>query len=228
MARHLTNVDLTGQRRGMLVAIRYSHRTANGHYWIWRCDCGNEKPIRAADVLREKQTSCGCVHVTHGATRGGKLSPEYMSWYGMRQRCLNPNATGYENYGGRGIKVCDRWRESFESFFADVGPRPSPDHSIDRIDSDGHYEPENVRWATRTEQNRNKRGLHMLTVDGETMCLRDWARRTNIDETTLARRVGKLGWSHERAVKTPVGSVKGKGRPRKVRPSRGDDTTAPT
>ena len=205
----LNNVDLTGQRRGKLVGVAFSHKNANGNYWTFRCDCGVEKPIRAADVMRSKQTSCGCVHVKHGATRGtttgSTVSPEYMSWRAMLARCLNPKATGYENYGGRGITICAAWKDSFAQFLADMGPRPTLDHSLDKIDNDGNYEPGNCRWATTLEQNQKKRSLVMLTVDGETACLAEWARRSGLYEDTLRRRVLLLGWDHERAVKTPVG-----------------------
>lgn len=205
--RTLTGVALTGERHGMLMALAFSHKNRNGTYWLFRCDCGVEKPIRAADVRRSKQTSCGCVHTTHGASRGtttgGKVSPEYMSWRAMLARCNNPKAAGYENYGGRGIKVCDRWANDFAAFLADMGERPSLDHSLDKIDNDGDYKPVNCRWATTLEQNQKKRSLVMMTIDGETLCLAEWARRSGIPEATLRARVAVRGWDHERAVKTP-------------------------
>ena len=197
--------ELTGRRFGMLVAISPAHLD-DAHQWHWNvhCDCGNQqKTVRAHDLLTGKQTSCGCVHVTHGATKGGKPTPEYLSWRGMLARCTNPKATGFENYGGRGVTVCERW-QSFALFLEDMGPRPNITDSIDRIDNDGNYEPGNCRWATTLEQNQKKRSLVMLTVDGETSYLADWARRVGLDEDTLRKRVLKLGWDHRRAVMTPT------------------------
>lgn len=116
--------------------------------------------------LRSGHTqSCGCYflevcherNLTHGATREGRFSPEYQSWVGMIARCENPRKQHWAHYGGRGIRVCARWRKSFEAFFADMGRKPAPNHSIDRIDVDGNYEPGNCRWATQAEQIKNRR-----------------------------------------------------------------------
>jgi hypothetical protein len=119
----------------------------------------------------------------------------------MRQRCSNPNTDRYEHYGGRGIAICERW-QSFEDFYADMGPRPSPKHSIDRIDVDGDYEPGNCRWATPAEQARNKRSNLMLTHDGRTQTITEWARETRIPLMTISRRL-KSGWPVDRAL-SPV------------------------
>jgi hypothetical protein len=111
----------------------------------------------------------------------------------MIQRCMNPNASGYENYGGRGIKVCDRWLNSFEAFREDMADRPSEDHSLDRYpNNDGNYEPGNVRWATWDQQCRNKRTNRWITYEGKTLILEDWATQLGITPPTLARRLAKL------------------------------------
>lgn len=200
-----TRAELTDRRFGKLVAVSPAESIRGQWLWNVRCDCGNPTPktVRAHDLLTGKQTSCGCVHVTHGATRGGKCSPEYLSWRSMVARCNNPRATGFANYGGRGITICAQWRD-FATFLADMGPRPSPKHSLDRKLSDGNYEPGNCKWSTTAEQNRNKRSLRMLTVNGETTYLAEWARKKGIGEDTLKRRIDKLGWDHARAVLTPV------------------------
>ena len=102
----------------------------------------------------------------------------YLQWHNMIRRCTNPAVINFCRYGGRGIAVCDRWRSSFEAFYLDMGERPSPGHTLDRIDNDGDYEPANCRWATRREQSRNKRNNRWITVEGETLCLADWVARS--------------------------------------------------
>ncbi len=143
---------------------------------------------------------------TYGPSSAPKVAdrPEYNTWEGIKQRCHNPNEKRYAEYGGRGITVCVRWRESFEAFLADVGSRPSPEHSLDRLDNDRGYEPGNVRWATRSQQQRNRRTTnHRLTFRGETRCVTEWAEILGISERTLRARAVR-GWSAERALTTPV------------------------
>ena len=131
-------------------------------------------------------------------------TPEHSVWRGIKKRCYSPRARGYANYGGRGIKVCDRWRESFAAFYADMGPRPSPDHQIDRYpDGNGDYEPGNCRWATRAEQNRNRKNNRLLLFRGHIMCLTDWAKRVGMSKGTLLERLQR-GMSIEEALTTPV------------------------
>jgi hypothetical protein len=139
----------------------------------------------------------------HGQATHGRTT-EYVIWSNVVQRCTNRENPSCKNYGARGIKVCDRWRESFEAFYADVGPRPSADHSLDRRDNEGHYEPGNVRWATRAQQVRNCRTAVFHAIDGESMLLVDWSKRTGVPESTIRRRLA-LGWSARDAIFTPVG-----------------------
>jgi len=124
-------------------------------------------------------------------------------WRGMVRRCHDPSATGYQNYGARGVSVCERWCSSYTTFVADLPPRLSQQHALDRIDNDGDYEPDNVRWSTRAEQARNTRVNRVLVVGGEARTLEDWAARTGIAKSTLFNRIGR-GWSDERVVTTPV------------------------
>lgn len=130
-------------------------------------------------------------------------TPEYRIWCAMKTRCYNPNASNYEFYGGRGITVCDRWRKSFENFLTDMGPRPFPDASIDRYpDPDGPYSKENCRWATKKEQSQNSRKSRMLSYNGETLCLLDWAKRLGITHSTLRVRLEQ--WPIEKALTAPA------------------------
>lgn len=124
---------------------------------------------------------------------------EFSAFASMRKRCNNPNAVGYHLYGGRGIRVCEQWSH-FANFMRDMGPKPSPTHSIDRIDPNGNYEPGNCRWATRDEQNRNRRSSLLVTIDGRTQCLKDWAAYYGVPYKTVHRRVTTLGWAPERAL----------------------------
>lgn len=135
---------------------------------------------------------------THGHTSNGRISSTYAAWYAMKGRCYNPRCAGFKNYGGRGIKVCDRWLNSFESFLADMGEKPSPELSLDRINNNGNYEPGNCRWATSSQQARNKRprkgiARHLITVDGVTLGVNQWARRLGIRSSTMSLRIRNHG-----------------------------------
>lgn len=175
------------------------------------CDCGTE--VVDKQHLKGGHTrSCGCFKRdttratmrTHGATVGLKRTAEYEIWNSMRSRCNRPSHPRFASYGGRGIKVAPRW-ESFEAFLADMGPRPSSRHSIDRVDNNNGYGPGNCRWATFSEQARNTRQNRNLTFRGETMCITDWSARAKMPPRVIETRIRK-GWDTERALTEPIRS----------------------
>lgn len=208
-------IDLMNKRFGYLVVVGDAPSTCERRVRV-RCDCGSPEKVVGVSGLRRNVRSCGCktadfksaFFIKHGHAAGYRNSPEYTVWKSMKSRCESRNHKAYRNYGARGVRVCERWRESFENFLADVGPRPSMRHSLDRFpDGGGHYEPGNVRWATRAEQARNtSRNLH-VTFNGETMCVTDWERRQGFRKNTIRMRL-KLGWSVEDAITTPIGAIK--------------------
>lgn len=196
--------NLTGNRFGTLNVELLLGVSRNGKIqYQCRCDCGIVKPINGSDLKKLKTCGCGrtagvrAAIVTHGMSR----TQEYRAWAEMKKRCLNEKSKFFFNYGGRGIGVCERWME-FEAFFMDMGVIPSRLHSLDRIKTNGNYEPGNCRWATRKEQNRNQRRNHRITVGEETMCIADWADRLGVDGRVIVNRILK-GWNEQRAVLTP-------------------------
>jgi len=200
--------DLTGKAFCRLLVLAYAGRDKwHKTRWLCRCDCGTKKVVSGSHLGSGATLSCGCLAETRRANRrthGLTHSPEWNTWVAMKERCSNPRQTAWGRYGGRGIKICDRWIGSFENFLADMGRKPTPQHSIDRIDNDGNYEPGNCRWASPSAQARNNSRTLNLGFAGETLCLREWARRKGIPEGTLYARVVTRGWPIERALTTPV------------------------
>lgn len=195
-----------GQVYGRLtvVAERPERHGANGgRIFECRCECGNAKSVPAGQLRNLHTRSCGCARRERGrrmlTTHGKHESPEWVAWSAMRQRCRDPMHHAWRHYGGRGIAVCDAWADSFAAFLADMGARPTAQHSLDRIDVNGNYEPGNCRWATWTEQGNNRRTNHRLTAHGETMTISEWSRRSGLSKSTIGERL-KRGWTAERAV----------------------------
>lgn len=180
---------------------------------LCRCRCGTERNIRYRHLYSGHTRSCvpcsgpkvSKAKTRHGfSKREGNRTATYRSWAMMVNRCRNPKCPAWKNYGGRGIKVCERWLD-FANFLADMGERPSMKYSIDRFpNNDGNYEPENCRWATDAEQNRNKRTNRVIEFNGKTQTLADWSVELNISPSLLSARLGRLGWTKEKAMTTPV------------------------
>lgn len=202
-------VDHTGKTFGLLTIVK---RAENNRFknaqWICKCECGNLTKAVARVLVSGETRSCGCLIAKstkeRATTHGMSKSREYAIWQGMITRCTNSNRPEYKNYGGRGIGVCDEWKSSFENFYNDMGCRPSKKHTVDRIDNDGDYAPENCRWATRTQQARNGRCNRILTFNGLTMCVAEWAEYLGINRGTLNSRLNHYGWSVERTLTEEV------------------------
>lgn len=186
MAEGKVNV---GEKYNKLTAVNFSHydhrRKAR---WVWLCDCGNKTEAEAYNVKSGAVKSCGCHRIEtnkNKATSHGMVgTPIYDCWRNMVKRCNNPNATYYAEYGGRGITVCERWENSFENFYADMGDIPEG-LTIDRIDNDKGYEPGNCRWATKTEQARNRRNTFYVDLDGKKVSLSECAEKLTISAATI-------------------------------------------
>jgi len=195
-------IDLSDQRFGRLLVIAESEAKNNRKMWLCQCDCGNTKAVSTASLRHDNVRSCGCLRkessIRTAAKRrkpdGKSKTTFYKRWISMIQRCGNPKNPYWKNYGGRGIYVCERWRNSFDAFLADMGNPPTPEHTIERIDNDAGYSPENCRWALRSEQLRNQRRSINVTIDGRTMNAREWSAETGINYQRITRafRMGGL------------------------------------
>jgi hypothetical protein len=154
--------DLAGQRFGKLTVIDYSHTGVNNNaIWNCVCDCGNTTQVPTGKLNAGITKSCGCYRREASTTHGHTYEPEYYVWTSMRQRCTNPKNNRYPAYGGRGITYDPRW-DDYQNFISDVGRRPSPQHSLDRVDNNKGYQPDNCRWATSKAQAANKRTVHQM------------------------------------------------------------------
>lgn len=175
--------------------------------WHCECECGSLTVVQSDNLLSGHTQSCGCYsqevrvasRTSHGYSRNRKPTPEYKSWLGLVARCNNPNSGGYESWGGRGIKVCERWMK-FESFIADMGQMPGKGYSIERIDNNGNYSPDNCKWATRAEQCRNRRSNIIIEYRGERKVLKDWCSILGLKYHTVFARIRYYGWTVERAL----------------------------
>ena len=197
-----------GQHFGRWTVISLAEKDHNGTIcYNCLCECGTNKIVRKDGLKGGRSQSCGCLEkdikrdmkTTHNLSR----TKIYQTWQSMKDRCSNPHHLAYKYYGGRGITVCERWKNSFVDFLEDVGDKPSPKHSIDRIDNNGNYEPGNVKWSTRTEQQNNSRSSVFITFNDISDTISGWARRTGISRNAINGRIIH-GWPIEKALTEPL------------------------
>lgn len=202
--------NMTDVRQGKILVIGYlGHNSIRkDNLWLVRCDCGKEKIVLHSSLYYKQMQSCGCSEMyplkpIGAATR----SKEYNTWNLMIQRCYNPKDSRYADYAGRGVIVCDRWKNSFEAFLEDMGPKPGKRYSLGRINNDGIYEPSNCRWENDVQQARNTRKSIFLTAFGETKHAKEWGEIKGIRYQTIITRIEKYGWSVEDALTIPIGNL---------------------
>ena len=195
------DLSIIGKKFNRLLVVEYVKLDKNNRaIFKCQCDCGNIKNIIGSLVKSGKTKSCGCLHKEKVTTHGMYKTSTYQVWVDMKDRCYNYNNCSYNDYGGRGIFVCDSWLNSFENFYNDMGDKPKG-RSLNRVNNDGWYSPDNCKWSTPKEQNRNMRSNIWITYDNETKCLSDWADFFNINRSTFKRKFNK-GWSIEKIIKT--------------------------
>jgi hypothetical protein len=213
-----------------LIGVKYGHLTILGVTpkrntskirVSCKCDCGKITDLQLGNLVNGHTKSCGCLRKPHGKD-GTRI---YNIWSGMIDRCCSPNYHHYQDYGGRGITVYEPWRKFvnwYDYIKSTIGEPPTPQHSIDRINNNGNYEPGNIKWSTPKEQQNNKRTNHYVSFNGETKTLTQWAESLNITPITLWHRLTDLHWSVERALTEPIHSRKAK--PKPPSPSNGQNT----
>lgn len=187
----MPSINMVGLRFGRLSVISGAdpRRDKNGFYvesrWNCRCDCGNERVIERGSLVSKRTTSCGCVQREAVTTHGLWKHPLYKTWSDMMQRCHSPKSKDYANYSGRGITVCDRWRNDVAVFIADCPPRPDDALTIDRIDNDRGYEPGNIQWSTSRQQAHNTSRNVWIVVHDFAMTVTQWARFFGLSHNAL-------------------------------------------
>lgn len=209
-ARRNSAADLTGRRFGRLIVVKRVNQKGERPKWLCKCDCGQEKIISSCSLLRGSSNSCGCLakekNVSRSTTHSGSNSRLYHVWIDIVRRCENPGRGAYKNYGGRGISICAEWKDFsvFREWAMSTGYDENAEHgicTIDRIDVNGDYAPDNCRWVTMKIQCRNKRGSHIVEYNGEKKTVAEWSEITGINYNTLLRRINS-GWDVERALTT--------------------------
>jgi hypothetical protein len=206
--------DISGQRFGRVVVLNVAGVSDSRWNWLCRCDCGNET-IVAGKLLRTGQTrSCGCLRSEnakrvsleftrrHGESTHGTRSAEYRVWISIKDRCFNKDSQHWKDYGGRGITMCEEWKDDFEAFLRYMGRRPSPAHSIERLRNGEGYSPSNCAWATHAEQQNNRRSNRVIEHQGQRLTIAQWVRETGLPRHVIVSRL-QGGWEVEIALTTP-------------------------
>lgn len=199
-------IDKSGRKYGRITVVSFSHMDGKRAYWNCLCAClPNGKPwlVRGDRLVDGHETSCGCLVRETNSTHGMEGTRVYEIWRSMRKRCHTVTAPNYDLYGGRGIKVCDSWRASFEAFYADMGDPTSDKHTLDRRDTNGDYTPDNCRWATNEEQQNNRRNNTFLEHDGQKMTVAQWGRKLGVDRGVILQRLAR-GWSVHDTLTKPL------------------------
>ena len=201
-------VDITGKRYGNLVVIKRVENAPNGvAVWECLCDCGNTVTVRGGNLKSGAVKSCGCRRKNAKPTLRHNMSNSklYRTWAAVKRRCNTPSDKNYKNYGGRGIKMCEEWNNSFEAFMNwAISNGYSDSLTIERIDVNGNYCPENCTWIPANEQQNNRRTCYSITYNGKTQTLIDWCSELNLPYKLIHNRIHKLGWKFERAISEPV------------------------
>ena len=203
-------LDLTGKRFGRLIVIKKGETDKNYNTsWVCKCDCGNEVTVQTGHLRSGHTQSCGCIHdecvrkmIDGNVTHGMSHTPTYNVWKGIRTRCYNPNHISYKYYGAKGVIVCKRWLSSFDNFLEDMGKKPKG-KSIDRIDSNGDYEPSNCHWATIDEQNNNMSTNVFVKINDKTKTIAEWARYYGKNKAAVYSRI-RRGWNPVDAITKPL------------------------
>lgn len=208
-------IDMTGQRFGRWVVVRLAHAgytdalgKACPAKWTCLCDCGSTRDIPRNNLTTGASSSCGCLKREMQTTHGMTKDPMYKTWVSIRLRIQDPTNADYPTYGGRGLTMEPEWARDFSTFRAwvveNIGPKPSPDRTIDRKNNDLGYLKGNLRWATVLQQQNNRRNNRMLTYEGETMNMKQWCTKLDLNYGAVKMRLGKMGWTVEQALGTPT------------------------
>lgn len=202
---HITK-DESGNTYERLTVINKAYSKNGKAYWNCKCSCGNNKVVMGKYLRNGDVRSCGCLAKENlkkrSTSHGLAKTRAYQVYNNMIKRCTDPTYPQYKDYGGRGIKVCDRWLKSVAHFVEDMGERPKG-YTIERIDNDGNYTPENCKWITKKEQSYNRRNNRNITFGGKTQAITKWAKETGLGAMTIQCRIDRYGWSIEKALTTP-------------------------